>query len=132
MRSVHPGYSLQYKIFTVVSVVILGLYGCRDREVNSDLGQNQAETKTQIASIQAIKPATNHELTLYFQGKVVRSAPLLTERGYQISDPTGKIWVITHRSHWQIGQEVSFKGKVRYRDIILAGKQYGETYLEEE
>lgn len=114
----------------------MGLYGCHSQGVNSGSGENKAQTRsmTNITPIGEIKLAANQQQqSLYFQGKVVKYAPMLTQQGYQISDATGKIWLFTRRhNHWQIGQEVSFKGKVKYDDITLAGKQYGEVYLEQE
>jgi len=125
-----------YKIFTALFVLIGGLYGCHRQEINSGLSENKAQSRsmTNITPIGAIKLAPNQQQqSLYFQGKVVKYAPMLAQQGYQISDATGKIWVFTRRqNHWQIGQDVSFKGKVKYDDITLAGIQYGEVYLEQE
>jgi RPA family protein len=50
---------------------------------------------------------------------------------YQISDPTGKIWVVTNQGNLQKGTQVVLKGKIRYQSIPIAGQDFGEVYLEE-
>ncbi|MDF5725584.1 MAG: hypothetical protein PUP91_35085 [Rhizonema sp. PD37] len=71
------------------------------------------------------------EKTVYIQGKVERQVQLVQRQAYQINDSTGKIWAITNQTGLQKGDEVVIKGKVRYESIFLAGKDYGEVYLEE-
>ena len=65
------------------------------------------------------------------QGKVEKIAPLIQKKAYQINDSTGKIWVITNQGNFQVGEEVVLKGNVQYKSVPLAGKEYGEIYLEE-
>ncbi|WP_235006891.1 hypothetical protein [Calothrix rhizosoleniae] len=70
--------------------------------------------------------------TVYIQGKVERTIPLVKRQAYQINDGTGKIWVVTNQTGIKEGKSVVFKGKVRYKSIALGGKDYGDVYLEEE
>ena len=71
------------------------------------------------------------EKTVYIQGKVERQVQLVQRQAYQINDSTGKIWAVTNQTGLQKGDEVVIKGKVHHQSIFLAGKDYGEVYLEE-
>jgi uncharacterized protein YdeI (BOF family) len=85
-----------------------------------------------ITPIQEIKPQKEDDTTVYIQGKVEKRVALLKRIAYQIDDSTGKIWVITNQTDIKEGDKVVFKGKIRYQSIPIAGKEYGEVYLEEE
>ena len=39
--------------------------------------------------------------------------------------------MITNQGNFQVGEEVVLKGNVQYKSVPLAGKEYGEIYLEE-
>ncbi|WP_017317435.1 hypothetical protein [Mastigocladopsis repens] len=84
-----------------------------------------------ITLIQDLKSQQDGNTTVYIQGKVEKRVPLLKRYAYQINDSTGKIWVVTNQSSLREGEQVVIKGKVRYQSIPLAGKEYGEFYLEE-
>jgi peptide subunit release factor RF-3 len=83
-----------------------------------------------VTPIQKITPQ-NKDTTVYIQGKVEKTAPLIQRKAYQINDSTGKIWVVTNQGNFQIGEQVVLKGNVQYQSIPLAGQEYGEIYLEE-
>jgi hypothetical protein len=72
----------------------------------------------------------NQDTTIYIQGTVEKTAPLIKKKAYQINDSTGKIWVITNQRNLVIGEQVILKGDVRYKSIPLADQEYGEIYLE--
>ncbi len=84
-----------------------------------------------VTPIRELKPQQD-KATVYIQGKVDSSVPLVKRQAYQINDSTGKIWVITNQTGWKVGQQVVVKGKVSYQSIPLAGQEFGEIYLEEE
>ncbi|MBD2387903.1 hypothetical protein [Cylindrospermum sp. FACHB-282] len=109
-------------------LLVVGLCSCG----NSGLSGGKLGIGTNVTPIRAIKPPQDNQSTVYIQGKVSKQAPLIKEQLYQIDDTTGKIWVVTKQTNLQEGQQVVFKGKVRYRSIPLAGKEFGEVYLEEE
>jgi len=92
--------------------------------VNFTIGVN-------VTPIRELKPQSD-KATVYIQGKVNSSVPLVKQHVYQINDSTGKIWVLTKQTGWKEGQEVVVKGKINYQSIPLAGKEFGEIYLEEE
>ncbi|MBW4445779.1 MAG: hypothetical protein KME38_02580 [Spirirestis rafaelensis WJT71-NPBG6] len=92
--------------------------------VNFTIGVN-------VTPIRELKPQSD-KATVYIQGKVNSSVPLIKQQVYQISDSSGKIWVLTKQTGWKEGQEVVVKGKINYQSIPLAGKEFGEIYLEEE
>ncbi|KYC35260.1 hypothetical protein WA1_08890 [Scytonema hofmannii PCC 7110] len=102
----------------VLSCTNLGRYGW------NTIGAN-------ITPIQEIKPQKEDDATVYIQGHVEKRVPLLKRLAYQIDDSTGKVWVLTNQTGIKEGDKVVFKGKIRYQSIPIAGKEYGEVYLEE-
>lgn len=106
--------------------VLGGLFGCGSVEhgINA-IGTN-------ITPIRSLQPPQEDNTTVYIQGRVDKQVPLLKRRAYQINDSTGKIWVITNQHNWKQGDKVVVKGKIKHQSIALAGKEYGEVYLEEE
>lgn len=92
--------------------------------VNFTIGVN-------VTPIRELKPQSG-KATVYIQGKVNSSVPLVKQQVYQISDSSGKIWVLTKQTGWKEGQQVVVKGKINYQSIPLANQEFGEIYLEEE
>jgi hypothetical protein len=121
----------QRKIFTVglFCILITGLYAC-GQEGKSGINLQNLTIGANVTPIQKITPQ-NKDTTVYIQGKVEKTAPLIQRKAYQINDSTGKIWVITNQGNFQIGEQVVLKGNVQYQSIPLAGQEYGEIYLEE-
>lgn len=109
-------------------LLVGGLCSCG----KSGLNANNLKFGANVTPIREIKPQQGNQATVYIQGKVSKQAPLIKQRLYQIDDTTGKIWVVTNQTNLKEGQQVVFKGKVRYKSIPLAGKEFGEVYLEEE
>jgi uncharacterized protein YdeI (BOF family) len=109
-------------LFALVSCGYSGQSGLNG--VNFTIGVN-------VTPIRELKPESD-KATVYIQGKVNSSVPLVKQHVYQINDSTGKIWVLTKQTGWKEGQEVVVKGKINYQSIPLAGKEFGEIYLEEE
>ncbi|KAF3890771.1 hypothetical protein DA73_0400001805 [Tolypothrix bouteillei VB521301] len=121
-------YALVLSLRLGLTVLLLtGAFGCTNfgRYGWNTIGAN-------ITPIQEIKPPKEDDATVYVQGKVEKRVPLLKRLGYQIDDSTGKVWVITNQTGIKEGDKVVFKGKIRYQSIPIAGKEYGEIYLEEE
>ena len=119
------------KIFTVglSFSLVTGLYACGKGE-NSGINLQNFNIGANVTQIQKITPK-NRDTTVYIQGKVEKYAPLIKKKSYQINDSTGKIWVITNQGNFQVGEQVVLKGNVQYQSVPLAGKEYGEVYLEE-
>lgn len=88
--------------------------------------------RVDITNIRTIKLKQDFEGTVYIQGKVAKQVPLLKRQVYQLQDLSGTIWVLTNKTDLQQGDEVLVKGKVRYQSIPLAGKDFGEVYVEEQ
>ena len=125
----------QRKIFTwrlfyqgLCCSVITGLYACNN-QANSGINLENFNIGANVTQIQKISRKDDNT-TIYIQGKVEKTAPLIKKKAYQISDSTGKIWVITNQRNLGIGEQVIFKGNVKYKSIPLDGKEYGEIYLE--
>ncbi|MCC5643791.1 hypothetical protein LC607_12710 [Nostoc sp. CHAB 5824] len=111
--------------------LLVGLCSCGSL-TSSGLNGSNFKIGTNVTPIREIKPEQDNQPTVYIQGKVEKQAPLMKQWAYEISDSTGKIWVITNQKNLGEGAQVVIKGKVRYRSIPLAGKELGEVYLEEE
>lgn len=78
-----------------------------------------------------LRPQQDHNSTVYIKGKVEKQVSLLQQQAYQISDSTGKIWVLTRQSGgFKKGDQVVIQGQIRYKSIPLGGKDYGEVYLD--
>jgi hypothetical protein len=107
-------------------VLAAGVYGCH-AQIHNYSRQNVNTNATPIGQIQSLPYPESAAVDI--EAKVVKQVPLLHQKAYLVSDNTGKIWVVTYHSNWQVGQEVVFKGKVKYSTIFLPGKKYRETYL---
>jgi hypothetical protein len=108
-----------------------GLISCASLN-QSDFNASSFRIGANITPIQGLKPEQNNT-TLYIQGKVEKIVPLLSNRRvYQINDSTGKIWVLTNQTGLKVGEQAVIKGQLRYQSIPLAGKDFGEVYLEEQ
>lgn len=85
-----------------------------------------------VTNIRDIKLQRDNKDTVYIQGKVAKQVPLVKRQVYQLQDLSGTIWVLTNKTALNQGDEVVVKGKVRYQTIPLAGKDFGEVYVEEQ
>lgn len=85
-----------------------------------------------VTDIRDLKAQRDNNVMVYVQGKVAKQIPLLERQVYQLQDSTGTIWVLTNQTSIQQGDEVLVKGKLRYESIPLAGKDFGELYIEEQ
>ena len=125
----------QRKIFTwrlfylgLCCSLITGIYAC-DNQANSGINPENFNIGANVTQIQKISRKDDNT-TIYIQGKVEKTAPLIKKKAYQINDSTGKIWVITNQRNLGIGEQVILKGDIQYKSIPLDGKEYGEIYLE--
>lgn len=108
-----------------------GLLSCGSLPQSSLNGIN-LRLGVDVTNIRDIKPERDNEATVYLQGKVAKQVPLLERRVYQLQDSTGTIWILTNRTGLQLEDKVLIKGNVRYQSIPLAGKEFGEVYVEEQ
>ena len=102
------------------------------RELKPRQDLNSGKAKAGVKTNVDRKQMSLDNATVYIQGKVEKQVPLLQRRVYQINDSTGKIWVITNQTGLREGDQVVIKGQLRYQNIPLGGKEYGEVYLEEQ
>lgn len=87
---------------------------------------------TNVINIRDINPKQDNDATVYLQGKVAHRVPLLDWQMYQLQDASGKIWVLTEQKDLQLADKVLIKGNIRYQSIPLAGKDFGEVYVQEQ
>ena len=85
-----------------------------------------------VVNIRDLTYKQNKEATVYLRGKVRRQVPLVDWRVYQLQDATGSIWILSKKTNLRPQEQVLIKGKVRHQSIPIAGKDFGEVYLEEE
>ena len=83
---------------------------------------------TKISAIQR----QNTDAMVFLSGKVTTRAPLLGQQAYEIQDETGTIWILTKSKAPDSGMAVQVRGKVRYQSILLAGKDQGSVYIEQQ
>lgn len=124
----------QAKNFFLLSVTFFllgGVVSCGSLP-QSSLNVINPELGVDATDIRDIKPQQDNEATVYLQGKVTKQVPLIDWWVYQLQDSTGTIWVLTNRTGIQQGDKVLVKGKLRYHSIPLAGKDFGEVYVEEQ
>jgi hypothetical protein len=114
----------------IILLLVFGLASCSSLSIPS-LKAGNLSIGSNVTQIAEIKPDTDEQTTVYIQGTVERQVPLLERWAYQINDSTGKIWVISRQSDLNEGDQVVFKGKVRYKSIPLADQEFGEVYIEE-
>jgi len=111
--------------------LVAGLFSCGSWTA-SDLKGSNFIFGSNVTAIEEIQAKPGKKATVYIQGKVEKQVPLMKQWAYEISDSTGKIWVITNQSNLQKGTQVVLKGKVRYKSIPIAGQDFGEVYITEE
>ena len=118
-------YSLPVYGWLLVCCILIGLFSCSNINFSDTTGIGVDTTP-----IGELTPKQDKTM-VYVRGKVTKQVPLLQdERLYQLDDSTGKIWILTHNTNWQVGQEVTTKGKINYEEIPIADKDFSEIYLE--
>ena len=116
---------VKYPYLLPFSLLLAGLLSCSAlSQASFKLGLEK------ITPIHDLKPQ-NHNAIVYLQGKVVKQVPLLGQRVYQLQD-TSTIWVLTNQTTPQPGDQVLLKAQVLYQSIPLAGKEFGEVYVEQQ
>ncbi|MBW4433390.1 MAG: hypothetical protein KME28_17115 [Pelatocladus maniniholoensis HA4357-MV3] len=123
-----PKFYLPFTVFHLglTYFLVAGLISCSNFSFSgiNAIGAN-------VTPIRELRSQPDSNTTVYIQGKVEKIAPLLKKQAYLVKDETGKIWAITNQTNVQVGDQVVIKGQIRYRSIPIAGKEYGEVYIEE-
>ena len=120
-------YSLPVYGWLLICCISIGLFSCSNANFSDITGIGVDTTP-----IRELTPKQD-QTTVYVRGKVTKQVPLLQgERLYQLDDSTGKVWILTRNTDWQIGQKVTSKGKINHKKIPIADKDFSELYLEAE
>lgn len=85
-----------------------------------------------VTSVRSLQQNQAIGTTIHLRGKVGAHAPLLGGQVYELTDETGKIWVLTQETPPNPGDEVVIKGQVRFKSIPLNGKEQGSIYVEQQ
>lgn len=112
---------------------------------------DQRKLERERVSIQSILDAPQSSLSpenqtgtpLVLQGRITQVAPFLTGVAYELTDETGKIWVVSEQKDSSLlassdplanGNTSVFwvMGTPRYEPIAAGGQDWGETYLQEQ
>lgn len=128
--SQYQGKRISTLIWGAVYFFLLALMSCGNL---AQFGINTPSLRLglDVTNIRDLKLQDNNA-KVYLQGKVTHFVPLFKQQVYQLQDSTGTIWVLTHQAGSQPGDEMLVKGKLRYQSIPLAGKDFGELYVEEQ
>lgn len=110
---------------------LTGLVSC-DSLSEASINSFNLGFRSNVTNIRDIKPEQDNAATVYLQGKVIRQAPLIDWQLYQLQDVSGTVWVLTNKTTLKPGDKVLIQGKVRYQNIPIAGKDFGEVYVEEQ
>ena len=120
-------YILPVYGWLLICCISIGLFSCSNVNFSNITGVG-ADT-TPIGELTPKQDKT----TVYVQGKVTKQVPLLQdERLYQLDDSTGKIWILTRKTNWKIGQNVTTKGRINHEKISVADKDLSDIYLKAE
>ncbi|MDJ0773580.1 MAG: hypothetical protein QNJ49_09160 [Mastigocoleus sp. MO_167.B18] len=118
-------YILPVYGWLLICYISVGLFSCSNINFTDITGIG-----ADITPIKELTPQAD-QTTVYVKGKVTKQVPLLkNERLYQLDDSTGKVWILTHKTNWKVGQEVQTKGKIKYKNIPIADKDFSDLYLE--
>lgn len=118
-------YILPIYGWLLICYISIGLFSCSNINFTDITG-----VRADITPIKELTPQAD-QTTVYVRGKVTKQVPLLkNERLYQLDDSTGKVWILTHKTDWKVGQEVQTKGKIKYKKIPIADKDFSDIYLE--
>ena len=118
-------YVIPFYFFILGGLVCVSLVQFGISSISSIFGTN-------VTNIRDIDSKQDNNATVYLQGKVAHRVPLLESQMYQLQDASGRIWVLTEQKNLQLNDEVRIKGNVRYQSIPLAGKDFGEVYVQEQ
>jgi hypothetical protein len=124
------------KIFCVLPFCFLlfggGLVGCSKSAPLGMHGLTISQFGVNVTKINELPQNPNATATVYIQGQVADHAPFLAAGAYEVQDATGTIWVLTNKTVPSVGDQVLIKGQVQFQSIPLAGKEFGEVYVQEQ
>lgn len=117
----------------IVVWLLLFLVGCGSQAV-SEMSRPTPEQPSPmpISSIADLQQPEGKNPNVYLKGKVGDRVPILQGTVYELQDATGKVWVLTQAPAPQAGDEVTVKGVVRFKSIVLDGKEQGSIYVEQQ
>lgn len=122
-----------YKPWSAAILLMGSLMGC------VALGSSQGSGGLQSvgfaiapSTIEALKQAPHANAIVQIKGQVGQRVPLLGKTAYELSDATGRIWVISTDAIPNAGDDVVVEGKLLYQTIQLNGKEQGSVYLEQQ
>ncbi|MGA1408215.1 MAG: hypothetical protein ACO37W_00570 [Prochlorotrichaceae cyanobacterium] len=82
-------------------------------------------------------PTQSTPETIVLFGTITEIAPLLTGVAYELTDETGKIWVVSEQTNPDFSDKLNnstfwVTGTPRYQSIPAGGQDWGETYVQEQ
>ena len=113
-----------------------GLVSCNPWTVLSQQESGQSPinlARTQNSTPAAIANLTNLEQgsRVTIQGTVSQTAPFLNGGAYEVTDSTGRIWVITNAPLPKQGSKLQIAGQLEFHDLQLSNNNFGEFFIRE-
>ncbi len=116
--------SLRFYCWLVYLSSIGSITGC---QASNSL--EAAISSPKVTPIENISTQTEQSTLIYIRGKVSNRAPFLTDGTYQLTDPTGQIWIRTSEPLPKVGETILVQGKVQAESLSLAGKEEEQSYI---
>ena len=91
--------------------------------LSSLAGCQSLESAISSPGVNSIKSLSPKDTLVYIKGKVSNQAPFLSSGSYQVTDETGKIWVLTSLPLPKVGESFLVKGELHSEE--------GELYVRE-
>ncbi|MEL6938075.1 MAG: hypothetical protein AAFO84_02670 [Cyanobacteria bacterium J06598_1] len=76
--------------------------------------------------------ADRSEDTVAVSGTVSQRVAILDGWLYEVTDDTGRLWILTEQSEPTIGATATVEGILRYEPIVVGEIDAGDVYLEEQ
>lgn len=113
-------------------ILVIALVGCGMPPVTDpNSGTTRLPPLAQTTSINRLENTSLKDKIVYLRGTVGDRVPLVDGTVYELQDSTGKVWILTKGQPPNSGEETLIKGIVRYKSILLDGRDQGSLYVEQ-
>lgn len=113
-------------------ILVIALLGCGTAPLSKpNSGTTQLPALTQATPVKNLENTSLQNKVVYLRGRVGDRVPVLDGTVYELQDATGKVWILTKGQPPNVGEEAVVKGIVRYKSILLDGKEQGSLYVEQ-
>jgi hypothetical protein len=121
----------------LISLVLVALTSCAI-STDPSLGFVLRDRLRQLPGLAWLKPIVplaevgqHRQSIALLQGQVDQHLPLVGQTLYQLTDNSGRLWVITTEPPPPLGAQVTLRATIHYKSILMRGQDIGEYYAEE-